>query len=90
MHVADQGGDSKFVRVAYAGGKGPPDGKIVCSHYRVFAYFFLKKLDLEDADGICEWLDERQLVEMEWQKLKKTMESARNLEMAAKRGEEDG
>jgi hypothetical protein len=54
-----------FYRVAYIGGKQPPD-------------------DLGDADGICEWLDERQLIEIEWEKIKTMMESARHLEMSAK------
>ncbi len=59
-----------FVRVAYAGGKEPPD-------------------DLSDADGIMNWLDERGVIGMEWQKIKEMMETARNLEVAAKRGDED-
>ncbi|KAF8894643.1 hypothetical protein BD779DRAFT_1502200 [Infundibulicybe gibba] len=42
--------------------------------------------DLSDADGICDWLDERKIIDMEWKKVKDMMESARNLEMAAKRG----
>lgn len=57
-----------FYRVAYMGGKQPPD-------------------DLGDADGICEWLDERQLIEIEWEKIKTLMESARHLEMSARKGE---
>lgn len=69
LHEADQ--RDGFVRVAYAGGKQPPE-------------------DLQDADGICEWLDERNLIDMEWQKIKDMMEGARNLEMAAKRGADDG
>ncbi|KAJ7582677.1 hypothetical protein C8J56DRAFT_1015417 [Mycena floridula] len=60
----------KFVRVAYAEGKTPPE-------------------DTEDADAICEWLDERRVIDTEWQKLKSLMESARNLEVAAKRGDAD-
>ncbi|KAF8163326.1 hypothetical protein B0H34DRAFT_695018 [Crassisporium funariophilum] len=43
--------------------------------------------DLEDADGLCDWLDERRVIEMEWQKLKDMMESARHLEINAKRGD---
>jgi hypothetical protein len=43
--------------------------------------------DLSDADGIMTWLDERRVVEMEWQKVKTMMESARHLEMTAKKGE---
>jgi len=45
--------------------------------------------NLEDADGLCDWLDERKFVDMEWQKLKKMMESARHLELGDKRGEID-
>lgn len=45
--------------------------------------------DLQDADGICEWLEDRKFVEVEWQKVKEMMESARHLEMASKRGEDD-
>jgi hypothetical protein len=45
--------------------------------------------DLTDGDGIMNWLDERGLISMEWQKIKDMMESARNLEVASKRGEDD-
>ncbi|KZT26355.1 hypothetical protein NEOLEDRAFT_1063304, partial [Neolentinus lepideus HHB14362 ss-1] len=45
--------------------------------------------DLDDADGIMEWLDQRQIIEMEWRRVKDMMARARNLEMASKRGEED-
>jgi len=41
--------------------------------------------DLHDADGLCDWLDERKVIEMEWRKMKEMMESARNLEMNAKK-----
>lgn len=58
------------MRVAYSGGKAPPD-------------------DLEDADGIHEWLDDRRVIDLEWQKIKEAMESARTLEVASKRGEGD-
>jgi hypothetical protein len=34
------------------------------------------------------WLDDRKIIEMELQKINDMMESARHLEMAAKRGEE--
>ncbi|KAF9482783.1 hypothetical protein BDN70DRAFT_874567 [Pholiota conissans] len=37
--------------------------------------------DLDDADGLCDWLDKRKLIDMEWQRLKFMMESARHLEM---------
>lgn len=45
--------------------------------------------DLTDADGIMDWLDQRGIIDMEWQTVKELMESARNLEMAAKKGEDD-
>ena len=45
--------------------------------------------DLTDADGIMEWLDQRGIIDMEWQAIRELMKSARNLEMAAKRGEDD-
>lgn len=45
--------------------------------------------DLTDADGIMAWLDERGVIDMEWQSIKQLMESARNLEMGAKKGEDD-
>lgn len=44
--------------------------------------------DLDDADQIMEWLDQRQVIEMEWRKVKDMMARARNLEMASKRGED--
>jgi hypothetical protein len=44
--------------------------------------------DLTDADGIMGWLDQRGIIDMEWQTIRELMESARNLEMAAKRGED--
>lgn len=44
--------------------------------------------DLQDADGICDWLDQRKVVEMEWEKLKGYMERARGLELATKRGDD--
>ncbi|KDR81628.1 hypothetical protein GALMADRAFT_239697 [Galerina marginata CBS 339.88] len=45
--------------------------------------------DLQDADGLCDWLDERRIVDIEWQKMKQMMESARHLELGDKRGETD-
>ena len=45
--------------------------------------------DLSDADGIMTWLDERGMIATEWQRIKDMMESARNLEVASKRGEDD-
>ncbi|KAG7092473.1 hypothetical protein E1B28_008825 [Marasmius oreades] len=65
-----QGGeDTGFVRVAFAGGRKPPE-------------------DIQDADAICEWLDERRVIDFEWQRLNGVMENARNLEMMAKRGQD--
>ncbi|ESK96993.1 conserved fungal protein [Moniliophthora roreri MCA 2997] len=60
---------NKFVRVAFAGGKKPPE-------------------DLSDADAICEWLDERKVIDIEWQKLKGFMDSSRKLEVAVKKGDD--
>lgn len=68
LHAADQ--SRGFLRVAYSGGKQPPD-------------------DLTDADAICEWLDERKMVDIEWQRVKDMMESARHLEIASKKGDDD-
>ena len=45
--------------------------------------------DLSDADGIMAWLDERGMIATEWQRIKDMMESARGLEVASKRGEDD-
>ncbi|KAF9454514.1 hypothetical protein P691DRAFT_716911 [Macrolepiota fuliginosa MF-IS2] len=45
--------------------------------------------DFTDADGICEWLDERGIIDQEWHKMKTMMESAHHLEVSAKKGEED-
>lgn len=45
--------------------------------------------DLTDADGICEWLDERGFIDHEWQKMKAMVDSGHNLELSAKKGEED-
>ncbi|EIN07339.1 hypothetical protein PUNSTDRAFT_89577 [Punctularia strigosozonata HHB-11173 SS5] len=44
--------------------------------------------DLSDADAIMDWLDQRHIISMEWQKLKQMMDSARNLEIAAKKGDD--
>jgi hypothetical protein len=44
--------------------------------------------DLGDADGICDWLDQRKMIDMEWLKVKDMMESARHLEMAVKGGDD--
>lgn len=45
--------------------------------------------DLDDADGIMNWLDERGVVAMEWQAIKVMMEGAENLEIARNRGDDD-
>lgn len=45
--------------------------------------------DLTDADALCEWLDERQIIDFEWKKVKAMMESARHLELDAKKGDVD-
>ncbi|KAK0210798.1 hypothetical protein DFS33DRAFT_1495185 [Desarmillaria ectypa] len=59
-----------FVRVAYAGGKKPPE-------------------DLDDADGICEWLDERKIIDVEWLNIKELMERARQLESGVNGNDSD-
>ena len=59
-----------FVRVAFAGGKKPPE-------------------DLTDADGICDWLDQRGIISEEWKRVKDMIESARNLEMRSKNDEDN-
>lgn len=45
--------------------------------------------DVSDADGLMDWFDQRGVIDAQWQKVKTLMESARNLDMKAKRGEED-
>lgn len=45
--------------------------------------------DLSDADGIMDWLDQRHIISGEWQRIKEMMEAARNLEIAAKKGDGD-
>ncbi|KZT09438.1 uncharacterized protein LAESUDRAFT_694923 [Laetiporus sulphureus 93-53] len=59
-----------FVRVAFAGGRKPPD-------------------DLSDADAIMDWLDEREIINIEWKRVNDMMEEARNLEMKARKGDDD-
>ncbi|KAF4576590.1 hypothetical protein EYR40_000834 [Pleurotus pulmonarius] len=44
--------------------------------------------DLTDADAICEYLDSRKVIDMEWQSIKSMMDSAQNLEMARKKGDD--
>ncbi|KAJ3516629.1 hypothetical protein NLJ89_g1006 [Agrocybe chaxingu] len=67
----DSSSSTGFLRVAYFGGKKPPE-------------------NLEDADALCDWLDERKIIEMEWHKLKTMMESAHHLELHAKKGDDEG
>ncbi|TFK29962.1 hypothetical protein FA15DRAFT_752092 [Coprinopsis marcescibilis] len=45
--------------------------------------------DLTDADGFCDWLDQRNIIEMEWRKVKELMERARKLDVESKRGDQD-
>ncbi|KAF8447936.1 hypothetical protein L210DRAFT_3391177 [Boletus edulis BED1] len=44
------------------------------------AYGIKPPRDLHNADKVMEWLDERRIIDMEWQKVRKMMDSARNLE----------
>lgn len=44
--------------------------------------------DLSDADALCEWLDQRKVIDVEWHKLKDMMESAHHLEIHGKRLDE--
>jgi hypothetical protein len=46
--------------------------------------------DLSKADDIVDWLDQRGIVDQQYEILKDMIESARNLEVAAKRGGDDG
>lgn len=45
--------------------------------------------DLQDADGLCDWLDSRRVIETEWHKIKTMMDNAGNLEIDHKRGAVD-
>ncbi|KAI0797915.1 hypothetical protein C8Q75DRAFT_740059 [Abortiporus biennis] len=45
--------------------------------------------DLSDADAVMTWLDERKIIDREWHTIKEMMDKARNLEIAAKRGDDD-
>lgn len=45
--------------------------------------------NLEDADKTMDWLDQRGIIDMEWHKVRRMMDSARNLEISAKRGDND-
>ncbi|KAG9318509.1 hypothetical protein JVU11DRAFT_600 [Chiua virens] len=42
--------------------------------------------DLHDADRVMEWLDERNIIGMEWQKVREMMDRARNLERSGEDG----
>ncbi|TFK89145.1 hypothetical protein K466DRAFT_661791 [Polyporus arcularius HHB13444] len=42
--------------------------------------------DLSDADAIMDWLDERQIITIQWQEIKTMMENARHLEVRGGRG----
>ncbi|CDO71213.1 hypothetical protein BN946_scf184863.g8 [Trametes cinnabarina] len=42
--------------------------------------------DLTDADAIMDWLDERQVINLQWHEIKTMMDSARNLEAKGGRG----
>ncbi|KAI0374990.1 hypothetical protein BV20DRAFT_1118198 [Pilatotrama ljubarskyi] len=42
--------------------------------------------DLTDADAIMDWLDERQVINLQWHEIKNMMESARHLEVKGGRG----
>ncbi|KAI0362212.1 hypothetical protein OH77DRAFT_1416437 [Trametes cingulata] len=44
--------------------------------------------DLTDADAIMDWLDERQVINLQWHEIKNMMESARHLEVKGGRGGE--
>lgn len=45
--------------------------------------------NIQDADEVMMWLDSRHIIAREVQRLKQMMESATNLEVASKRGEDD-
>ncbi|KAI1795783.1 hypothetical protein LXA43DRAFT_989531 [Ganoderma leucocontextum] len=44
--------------------------------------------DLSDADAIMDWLDERQVINIQWQEIKTMMENARHLEVKGGRGDD--
>ncbi|TBU50876.1 hypothetical protein BD309DRAFT_985491 [Dichomitus squalens] len=44
--------------------------------------------DLSDADAIMDWLDERQIINIQWQEIKTMMENARHLEVRGGRGDD--
>ena len=41
--------------------------------------------DVEDGDGIMDWLDQRGIIAMAWTEMKQMMERARNLESMGRR-----
>lgn len=41
--------------------------------------------DIEDGDGIMDWLDQRGIIAMAWTEMKQMMERARNLEQMGRR-----
>jgi hypothetical protein len=43
--------------------------------------------NLDDADGITDWLDQRGIITMAWTEMKQMMERARKLESMGKREE---
>jgi hypothetical protein len=43
---------------------------------------------MRDADKVMDWLDQRGLIEFEWQRVRGLMDRARNLEMRSKRGDD--
>ncbi|KAI0780832.1 hypothetical protein BD413DRAFT_682557 [Trametes elegans] len=45
--------------------------------------------DLTDADAIMDWLDERQVINLQWHEIKTMMENARHLEAKGGRGDPD-
>ncbi|KII88474.1 hypothetical protein PLICRDRAFT_54305 [Plicaturopsis crispa FD-325 SS-3] len=45
--------------------------------------------DPDDADGYMDWLDQRGIIDFEWQNVKSMMNQARNLDMMSKRGDND-
>ena len=44
--------------------------------------------DLSDADAIMDWLDERQVINIQWQEIKTMMEDARHLEVKGAKGDD--
>jgi len=44
--------------------------------------------DLDDGDGITDWLDQRGIIAMAWMEMKQMMERARKLESMGRREED--